>query len=228
MKEKIKKFFLELLFPRFCFGCQKQGCYLCKDCEGILDVSGFHKKFKTKHINDLYFVTEYKNPLLKNLIQKFKSEPFIKELSLPLCSLITAHFQLLDKKPDFSDFVLIPVPLEKTRLKWRGFNQAEEIAKQLSRFFKIPLINDVLIKERKTLPQVKVSEKERKENILKAFCWQNKEKIRNKKVLLIDDIYITGSTMEECATTLKDSGVKEIIGIVIARAKSGQDSFRNV
>jgi ComF family protein len=119
----------------------------------------------------------------------------------------------------------MPVPLGKRRLKWRGFKQAEELAKELSSFLKIPLVSDCLIKIKETLPQVELSEKEREENIKGVFKIKNDEKILGKKILLVDDVYTTGSTMKECARILKRAGAKEIIGIVIARASPGQDQF---
>ncbi len=224
MQKKFKSFLLDLLFPKFCLGCQKEGGYLCQDCKGILEISDFHQKFQTKEFQDLYFSTEYKNPLLKSLVQKFKYKPFVKDLTIPLSSLIIDHFQLLEKRPSFRDFVLIPIPLEKRRLRWRGFNQSEEIGKIISGFFKIPLINDFLIKKRETICQVELSDEERKENVLGAFCCQNQEKIKGKDILLVDDVYTTGSTMKETAKVLKESGAKKIIGVVITRAKPGQDT----
>jgi len=217
MPGNIKNFLLDLFFPKFCFSCHREGEYLCLDCQATLEISGIHQKEKLSNLNDLYFATDYQKPLVKNLIQRFKYEPFIKELAKPLTSLIIEHFQLLDQKPDFSDFVLIPVPLEKKKLKWRGFNQAEEIGKELSEFLNIEILNNVLIKTKETLPQVELSDEERKENIKGAFSCQHPELVRERKVLLVDDIYTTGSTMAECARVLKKSGVKEVIGIVIAR-----------
>jgi len=231
MTKKIENF-LDLFFPKFCFGCQREGSYLCQDCKAILQISGFHRKFQTENLSDLYFATEYKNPLIKNLIKLFKYEPFVKELAKDLASLIIDHFQLLEKNPPFllsnSELLLIPVPSEKRRLKWRGFNQAEEVGKEIAKFLKIPLFNDVLIKNRETLAQVELSEEERKENVKEVFSCQNPEKIQEKKILLVDDVYTTGSTMKECARVLKKAGVKEVIGLVIARAAPGQDQFKNV
>jgi ComF family protein len=227
MVNKLKTFLVNILFPKFCFGCQKEGEYLCQDCKSILDVLNYHQTFKTEHLDDLYFALGYKDKLIKKLIQQFKYQPFIKELSLPLSSLIIDHFQLLENPPLFCiekrDFVLIPVPLQKRRLKWRGFNQAEEIAKNLSVFLEIPLLFDVLIKEKETLPQVRLSDKERRRNLSGSFFCKNKERVLGKKILLVDDIYTTGSTMKEAAKVLKESGAKEVIGIVIARALPGQD-----
>lgn len=212
-----KKFLLDLLYPKFCFLCKREESYLCQDCLSTLEISKFHKKYSTKNLADLYFAISYQKPLIKKLIQSCKYQPFIKGLADNLSSLIINHFQLIDKKPNFADFILIPVPLEKRKLKWRGFNLTEEIGKEISKFFKIPLINNVLIKIKPTRPQVELSEKEREENIKGAFLVKNNQLVKNKKILLVDDVLTTGSTLEECARVLRDAGAKEIIGIVIAR-----------
>ncbi len=217
MWKKAKKFFLEIIFPQFCFNCGIEGNYLCEDCKSLLEITGFHQNYSTQNLKDLYFTIGYQNPLIKNLIQRFKYEPFVKELAKPLSSLIIDHFQLIDNKPDFTNFFLVPVPLEKKKLKWRGFNQAEEIAKELAEFLKIPLISNCLIKIKETSPQIELTDEARKENVKGAFLVKNKNQISGKKILLVDDVYTTGSTMEECARVLKESGVKEVVGIVIAR-----------
>ena len=218
MLSKAKKFLLDLFYPKFCFLCQREGSYLCQDCLSTLDSNPptTHTP-PPKGLDGLYWAIDYQKPLIKNLIQSFKYEPLIKELAKNLASLIIEHFQLLDNKPDFKDFVLIPVPLEKKKLKWRGFNQAEEIAKELSSFLKIPLLSNCLIKTKETLPQVELSDQERKENIKGAFSSKHPELIKERKILLVDDLYTTGSTMEECARVLKQAGAREVIGVAIAR-----------
>jgi ComF family protein len=163
---------------------------------------------------------------VKRLIQNFKYPPLIRELRKELSSIIISHFLLLDKKPDFSNFVLVPIPLTKKKLRWRGFNQAEEIAKEIAKFFKLTLISDCLIKIKETRDQTELSEKERKENVKGVFFVKNKEKIWEKNVLLIDDVFTTGATMEEAAKVLKEAGAKKIIGIVIAKASPGQDKIQ--
>lgn len=230
---QIKKFVLDFLFPPRCLGCQKEGNYLCEDCKSTLEISSVHQVQSTKYLKDLYFAVSYQSPLIKNLIQKFKYQPFIKELSKPLSSLIITHFQLLEQKPIFfyqpktaaSNFIIIPIPLERKRLKWRGFNQAEEIAKPLSKFLKIPLNNKVLMKIKPTPPQTELPKQERKINIKNTFLCQNQEIIRGKKIILVDDLYTTGSTMEEAARVLKKAGAKEIIGVVVARANPKECNF---
>lgn len=228
MKEKIANFFLGLLFPKFCFGCQNEGSYLCEDCRAILEISKFHKQHSGQNLKDLYFALPYRSPLIKNLVRKFKYQPFVKELAKSLSFLIIEHFQLLDNKPSFIDFTIIPVPLKKSRLKWRGFNQAEEISKELSYFLEIPLFSSCLIKTKETIAQIELVGDERKENIKGAFAVKNSQEIKNKKILLVDDVFTTGSTMEEAARVLKMTGAKEIIGVVVARANPGEDSPQSV
>lgn len=213
----IKNFLIDIFFPKFCLICKREGFYLCQDCEVLFQISGFHQKHSTQNLKDLYFAVSYQNGFLRHLIKQFKYPPFIKELAKPLASLIITHFQLMDNKPDLSDFILIPVPQTKKKMKARGFNPAEEIGKELSDFFKIPLSSGCLLKKKETLPQAELSDAERKENVKNSFACNNSEKIKGKKILLTDDVYTTGSTMEECAKVLKKSGAKEIIGLSVAR-----------
>jgi len=242
---KIKNLILDILFPKFCFNCEKEGDYLCQDCQELLEISGFHRNYSTQNLDDLYFAVDYKNPLIKKLIQRFKYEPFVKKLAKSLSCLIITHFQLMDNKPNFlhqpepqrrveknehvlreaqaprasngADFILIPVPLDKKRLRWRGFNQAEELSKELDGFFRVPLILNCLTKIKETFPQIKLSDQERKENVRGVFLIKDRELIKNKNILLVDDVYTTGATMEECAIVLKKAGTKKIIGVVVAR-----------
>ena len=246
---KIQKFFLDLLFPKFCFNCQKEGSYLCSDCFSMLEISEIHQKYSTKSLTDLYFALPYQNIFVKKLIQRFKYEPFIKELAETLALLIITHFQLLDNKPNLANFILIPIPLNEKRLKWRGFNQAEEIGKELSKFLnpvrdsgnkeslqkenisngvKVPLVSNCLVRVKNTYPQVELTVEARKENVKDIFICQNKKEIFGKKILLVDDVYTTGATMEEAARVLKEAGVKEVWGVVVARAQPGEDKFENI
>ncbi len=200
--------------------------YLCQDCQSVLGILSDHQKFQTQNLNDLYFAVPYQKPLVKNLIRCFKYEPFVKELAETLSSLIISHFQLLDNKPDFSGFILIPVPLGRKRLKWRGFNQVEEIAKFLSQKMEIPLLKNCLLKNKQNLPQIELTGEKRLNNIKGVFNCKNPEVVKGKQILLVDDVYTTGATMEECAKVLKKAGTKEVIGVVVSRAKPEEDRFQ--
>lgn len=237
----LRNFILDVIFPKFCFFCQKEGFYLCEDCLATLEISqenfclcenptnvfngGKCRKCYFKKLDSLYFAVAYQNKKIKKLIHQFKYEPFIKELAEPLANLIITHFQLTEKQKDFEGFVIIPVPLEKKRLKWRGFNQAEEIGKKLAEFFKIPLLSNVLLKIKETPTQVELDGDKRKENLNKVFAVENKNLINDKKILLVDDVYTTGTTMEECARVLKKDGAKEVWGAVVARARPEEDGI---
>jgi ComF family protein len=183
-----------------------------------LSFEGKCPKCSFKKLDGLYFALSYRNKTVKKLIHQFKYEPFIKDLSENLADLIITHFQTLNKcEKDFEGKILIPIPLTRKKLKNRGFNQSEEIAKKLSEKLKIPVIADCLIKIKENLPQMELSLKERQENIKGAFEVMKKEQIIGKKIMLIDDVYTTGSTMEEASRILKESGAKEVCGVVVAR-----------
>jgi competence protein ComFC len=233
--EGFKNFILDLFFPKFCLGCGKEGSYLCEDCKATIEIfdsqyclcekypqrvleKGKCEKCQNKHLNGLYSAVSYENILVKELIKKFKYQPFVKEMAKDLFSLLNDHFALLGKNSEsFKDFLIIPVPLDKKRKNWRGYNQAEELAKELSFYFKIPLIADILIKTKKTAPQVELNKEERKKNLENVFCLTNQEAIKKRKILLVDDVYTTGATLEECAKTLKRNGAKEVWGVTVAR-----------
>ena len=115
--------------------------------------------------------------------------------------------------------VVVPVPLHPTRKRERGFNQAELLAKEIGKRLNIPLISDVLIRIRATPSQTKLSSKKRLENVKDAFSVNEKKlfDIKDKTVLLIDDVFTTGATLNECARTLiKKGGVSEVFGSVFA------------
>jgi len=229
----IKNFLIETLFPKSCIGCQKEGFWLCEDCIFTLEIQNWclcpicqkrvlnfktcpNCKSKTK-LNGLFIPLSYENLLVKKTIRLFKYEPFLKELYLPLSYIIISHLNLIECNIFDDKFVIIPVPLYKSRLKWRGYNQAELIAKELSSVLRISFDKNNLIKIKNTPPQAELIQEDRFKNVTNVFLCQNPENIKNKKVLLIDDIYTTGTTMEECAKILKQSGAKEVWGLVVAR-----------
>jgi len=277
---KIKNFSLDLVFPRFCFGCQKEGTYLCNDCRSLLDISEFNyclcdrnpqqllpqqksgKPFGTaqgkcnrcqnKILSGLYFALPYKEKqLTKKLIHNFKYKPYIKDLAETLSSVLIEHFIKTNKNTNeiWENSVLVPVPLDKTKLKIRGYNQSAELAKELAKVLQIPVVSDVLIKVKHTDSQMELSKVEREKNLQGVFaisptrhsgesqnpeCLQcswipgprllggqearnDSEDLYGKKIFLVDDVYTTGATMQECAKILKESGAKQVWGIAIAR-----------
>jgi competence protein ComFC len=186
--------------------------------------SGKCPKCQDKRLSGIYFALPY-NPstgktLTRKLIHQFKYSPYLKELSATLADILIEHFIKSGKNTDeiWENSVLIPIPLDKNKLKLRGYNQSEELAKELSKILKVPVMSDNLIKIKPTKSQMELSKQERENNLKNAFAIKNPEEISGKKVFLVDDVYTTGSTMSECAKVLRHSGkAKSVWGICIAR-----------
>ena len=109
---------------------------------------------------------------------------------------------------------IVPVPIHSSRRRARGFNQAEVLAEILGDKLKIPVEPQMLTREKKTRPQKELSAAERLKNLSGAFA-AGKECGRIKRVLLVDDIYTTGSTIEACARVLQSAGVETVYFAVI-------------
>ncbi len=105
--------------------------------------------------------------------------------------------------------VLIPVPVHKSKLVKRGYNQAELLARELGELLDIPVDEKLLKRTINTLPQKELDNQEREKNLKKAFVCENKI-VKYNKVMLVDDIYTTGATIEACASALKNVGVEQI------------------
>lgn len=244
----LKNYLLDLFFPKFCLGCQKESDFLCDDCKSLLDISEFNyclcdknpirlpfnqsasrqtgkcQKCSDKKLSGLWFALPYKEKFLtKKLIHQFKYRPYIKSLAKPLAEILIEHFIKTGKNTDkiWNDSVLVPIPLHRKKLRERGYNQSEELAKELSKIIKIPIISDVLIKTKLTPAQAGLKKEERQKNLTGVFSTNKNcpspELGQFAKVFLVDDVYTTGSTMEECARVLRDAGAKSVWGIAIAR-----------
>ncbi len=230
-----KEFLLDLVFPKFCLNCEKEGTYLCEDCFYLVDIlDSQYCPFctspriaiegktcpacqKTKTLSGLYFAADYNNFVVKKLIHQFKYEPYVKDLAKPLADLIVEHISRVGATEKIADFALIPVPLHIKKQKQRGFNQSEELAKELSSKLILPVSSNALIKTKETQSQTELKKEEREKNIKDAFSCSNPTLVSGKKILLVDDIFTTGATMEECSKTLRKAGAKEVWGIAVAR-----------
>ncbi|MCR5273012.1 MAG: ComF family protein [Lachnospiraceae bacterium] len=110
--------------------------------------------------------------------------------------------------------LIVPVPMHKKKKRYRGYNQAEIFAKELSKLTDIRC-NDVVLRLKNTKPQAKLNQEERKNNLLNAFKIKS-DIVKYKKILVIDDIFTTGSTINEIAKELLDAGAKEVYMLCIA------------
>jgi ComF family protein len=162
--------------------------------------------------------TSYHEFCVSKAIHLFKYR-FVQDLSTPLAELLTLALQKTELPiPE----LIIPIPLHQRRLRWRGFNQAallaEYVSKNLLLADEIKYSQNILIRSRYTYPQMKIKDFQgRSKNISGAFFVADKNAIKNKNILLIDDVATTGSTIFECASVLKAAGAGEIYATVIAR-----------
>ncbi|MDD2732332.1 MAG: ComF family protein [Desulfuromonadaceae bacterium] len=113
--------------------------------------------------------------------------------------------------------LIVPVPLHRSRLRQRGFNQAVLLGNILSHRLALPMVPDALARTRATEPQIELSAAERRVNVKGAFSVKKPERVEGKRILLLDDVMTTGSTMDECAKELKKAGADVVIAITIAR-----------
>ena len=113
--------------------------------------------------------------------------------------------------------IIMPVPLHYTRLIKRRYNQSALLCNELGKLTNIKIDNLSLVRHRKTRPQVELSGIERQRNVRNVFSIKNVEVVKNKRVLLIDDVLTTGATLKECAYALKRSGAKSVDNLTLGR-----------
>ena len=208
---------LDLLFPKRCLGCQREGSHCCEDCFSLLSLSRAPSVIPARSsLSALFCATSFQDKFVQRLIHSFKYPPFLRDLAKPLAFSIIAHISLLNK-PIYPPDVICPIPLHRRRLKWRGYNHAEELAKQLGKAFSLPVVSNALIKRKHTAPQVSLGREERLRSMKGVFEVRNPQAIASKNILLVDDVYTTGATMEECARVLKKAGAARVLGAVVAR-----------
>lgn len=151
----------------------------------------------------------------KKIIQEMKFEGNIK-----LAKWLGIKLGKKLKSMDWEDIdIILPIPLHPNRLKERGFNQSLEIAKAMIYSIKIPINNDLLIRIKDTPHQTDLSKIDRQKNIKNAFQIQQEDLIQGKVILLVDDVYTTGSTINACAEILRKAGAKKIYFAVAATGR---------
>ncbi len=210
-----KSLILNLIFPQKCVGCGKENEILCDECLAKIDYSGGAPRpyiFAASAYNDAYVKKTIW--LLKYRGVRGAAESLAKliyeragEARLPIGS-----------RASKSNWIIIPIPLSKKRLRERGFNQSELIAKHIAAKMSIMIKTDVLYKKIHTESQVSIKDRAKRLNNVKgSFAVKNREAVKNKNIILIDDVCTTGATISEARKVLREAGAKKIIGAVAAR-----------
>ncbi|MFC1511104.1 ComF family protein [Candidatus Margulisiibacteriota bacterium] len=206
--KKLLDSLLNLIFPPRCEVCKQSSQEtLCQECFGQI-------KFMKPHLG-IHCISVYEGPL-RTAIHRFKFKKR-KRLAEPLGILLV---QYLSRTPNLSMEeidVIVPIPLHKKRLRARGFNQAQLLAQVIGRYFDKPTV-PALERSKNTKAQFDLAREERFTNITGAFRVVDTQNIYQKRVLLLDDIYTTGSTIAECSKTLKIAGAKRVEVLTLSRA----------
>ena len=149
---------------------------------------------------------------LREAVHQFKYRP-CRSLGRPLGEWMATNVRLV------SDIdIIMPVPLHTKRLRQRGFNQALLLAHRMSEAHRIPCSCDNLYRSRPTRPQVELTGAERIKNVAGAFALRKPGEIADRSVVLVDDVFTTGATMNECASVLKQAGAAQVTAFTLARA----------
>ncbi len=223
---------LDLIFPKRCAGCGKFGSYLCTRCQAkqprhwakicpVCEKSAIggntHPGCMTElSLDGSTFVFEYKPPvsvLLKQLKYRFG-----REILPILTSWTTAELKRIQGLPRRATF--IPIPLHEYRYNWRGFNQAEELGREIASKMGWEFRNDILVRHRFTKPQTEVRREEKRlSNVRGIFSISPSVQVTQLpgNLVVFDDVWTTGATIKEAGKVLKEAGAKKVWGLAIAR-----------
>lgn len=222
----------EYLFPVFCLSCNTEGVWVCESCMKLIEVDPqffcpvCHASTEkgvvcqacasisalAQHIALIKYVEV---GLIGKLIHVFKyqyAEEVLGVIEERVQTFVSTHSEL------FQDIdLLVPVPLHKKRFAERGFNQAASIASVFGNVLQKPLGEKMLIRTRHTPHQAKLDREGRMKNVEDAFVVTDSLDTRGKRILLVDDVYTTGATMQACAKAFKDAGALRVSGCTFAR-----------
>lgn len=222
-------FILDIILPQTCIGCGYFCTLLCDNCHNQIDYFGHHNWLKNKnaepnseynlaYLDDVKIATHFVG-ISKKIVHKFKYESIIGYAE------IIAYLIYNSLSINNNDYITF-VPLTEYKKNQRGFNQTEEICKCLSKITNIPMLN-ILQKIKSTQTQMSIKDKKlrsrNQDNVfaIRKFKDQKnldtvKKLLESKKIIIIDDVITTGSTLNQCAKVLKDFGVGEITGVAFA------------
>ncbi len=194
------------------------------EIEKISEEDIFKNTTRANILNDqnVKAIFKYKNKIIKKAIWEIKynkNKIIIKKFGKILYDFIIEELSDEILFSNFQNPLLIPVPISKNNLRDRGYNQCEEIIKEIKQndtqnIFEISF--DSLKKMKETPHQSKLNNKTKRLNNLKNCFFANSEQVKNRNIILIDDVITTGATMSENRRELKKSGAKKVIGIAIA------------
>lgn len=225
---------LDLVFPRRCVGCGTFGGYFCTSCrrnihrillnESICPVcerpaidGATHPRCRTRYALDGLTSFFRYDGVVRAAVRTLKYR-FVSDLGEEFVSLVSDDCirEVITRAGESA--ILVPVPLHRTRLLERGFNQAQTLASPLSGRLHLPIRTDMLRRTKKTAPQVGMKKREaRIKNMEAVFSVGSDVGMKNACVVLFDDVFTTGATMRSAAGMLKRSGAASVWAVTMAR-----------
>ncbi|RJP26239.1 MAG: ComF family protein [Candidatus Omnitrophota bacterium] len=231
---------LDLIYPSTCIVCgvsvSSEKPPVCSNCLDRLEVikepichrCGYpqdilfsslgacrHCPAEKIHFHTARSILSYADTNVRVLIHGLKYH-FLTRLADPLSEILLEGF-----KRDFGNAhfdAIAPVPLHKKRQREREFNQSTLLGKRISQFANLPIYEDLVTRIRKTVPQTSLDPMQRQTNVVGAFAAARPERIADLSFLVIDDVYTTGSTVNEVCATLKNNGAARVDVLTLARA----------
>lgn len=209
---------IDLIYPPVCGICDRI-CkkHLCKECD--IDLKKYEineiedvKNDKSKYYDYQVKTFKYKGKVRSKIIDyKFNEKSYMCQTFQKMITKSEKIYSFL-KKYD----IILYVPMFKKQEHKRGYNQTYLIAKEIGKTLGIPIEKNNLTKIKDTKKQSTLTKEERKTNVKDAFVIEKPERIVNKKVILFDDIFTTGNTVNECSKVIKMAGAKEVAILTIA------------
>jgi ComF family protein len=230
---QIWRILLDIFLPEMpsCLICRSQFqnkgvVCICPDClNGFALADGtFHPVLQRGDNNDIRYLTSVRSVMAytgfaRDLIRAMKFQGK-SELAEPLGQLMAQYYREVKPFPRFQ--AIVPVPLHVDRLRERGFNQAELLARHVATASGVPVTN-VLQRQTQSAPQSLQKGYQRRAHVRGSFICGLPGEVSGKNVLLIDDIYTTGSTLDECAKELLRCGVRQVYGLTLAVVKTDEE-----
>jgi ComF family protein len=228
---RLRDFVTDLVFPIHCVSCRREGEWFCSDCAAKVHLND--KQFcpacwqpslggktceacrEISPLAGLRVAASYeKNPELATAVKTLKYK-FSKPIARNLAGILS---RAIKQKEYPEERVVTAIPLHPKRLRYRGFNQAELLAREVAKNLQLPY-EDLLIRNRNTPQQAKLPRSKRLKNLEGAFSLNPKSQVdlHGKIIILVDDVASTATTLNEAAKIFQASGVKKVWGLVLAR-----------
>ena len=211
------EFVLNFFYPPVCGFCNKLNQnWICKKCNKKINSLIRANKiiYKNKYFDELIYLFDYNGIIRDKMLDyKFNDKSYLYKT---FSKIIIKNEKICGIIQKYD--IIIPVPMNRKKLKLRGYNQVELIANELINLgVKINIDTRSLIKQKNTIPQSTLSKIERTSNLIGAYKTDNNKNIMGKNILLFDDIFTTGSTVNECSRILKENGARKIGVLAIAK-----------